>query len=226
MTKQAASASPAAIVNTRRKADFGVLGGGIGNTIGSGAWVATIAGGYSNDIGTNSDYSAIGGGQDSVIANNAQYATISGGRAARADHFGQWAYASGRFSSAGDAQSGLHVLRGTTSGASTNELFLDGSRARLTIRTNTTVTFQIQVAARSDGGARAGYEFRGVIERSALGNTTFVSTVDTVMTKESGVALDFLIVADNANDALVLKGAGTAGVCRWVATVRTTEVRW
>jgi hypothetical protein len=118
------------------------------------------------------------------------------------------------------------VLRGATSGQVTNELFLNGTSARLTLQTNSTVTFHIQVAARSDVGVAAGYEYRGVIERSAAGVTDFVGTVDAAMTREDATALNFLVEANDTLDALVLKGVGAVGRFRWVATVRTTEVQW
>ncbi|MBI5385435.1 MAG: hypothetical protein HZA90_12220 [Verrucomicrobia bacterium] len=203
-----------------------VIGGGANNRIRTGSDYSVIVGGSSQVIQSNASYAFIGGGTAHSIGTNATYATIPGGRGARADHYGQWAYASGRFASSGDAQSALYVLRAITSGPGTNEMFLDGTRARLTLEPETTMTFHIQVAARSDLGVAAGYEFHGVIHRSAAGATAFVGTVDTTMTKESATALNFLVEADNTLDALVLKAVGTVSHCRWVATVRTTEVSW
>jgi hypothetical protein len=46
------------------------------------------------------------------------------------------------------------------------------------------------------------------------------------MAKEGATALNFLVEADNASDALVLKAVGAVSVFRWVATVRTTQVLW
>ena len=60
--------------------DFGVVGGGLQNTIAN-AFSATIAGGFRNDIGTNSDSSAIGGGGNNNIAADSGGATIAGGAA-------------------------------------------------------------------------------------------------------------------------------------------------
>ena len=207
-------------------ADYGFIGGGYNNNIGTDTADATIAGGSSHNIGTNGDYSVIGGGYGNFVAANTSYGTIPGGRSALSAHFGQWAYASGAFGRAGDAQTCVYVLRGTTSGTVTNELFLNGSSARLTIETNTAVTFHIQVASRNDLGTSAGYEFGGVIARSEAGVTAFVGTVDTLMIKEGATALNFLVEASDSLDALVLKGVGAVGVYHWVATVRTTEVWW
>lgn len=60
-------------------ADYGTVGGGLGNSIGAGSLAATIAGGMINNIGTNAYYSAIGGGCYNDIAVSMFYATIGGG---------------------------------------------------------------------------------------------------------------------------------------------------
>ncbi len=212
--------------NVGMNANSSAIGGGDLNSVAADSIRATIAGGYNNMLGEGASYSSVGGGYGNRIAASTQLATISGGRAAQADHYGQWAYAGGAFSAAGDAQTCLYVLRGTTSGQATNELFLNGSSARLTLRTNSAITFHIQAVGRSDVGVSAGYEFRGVIERDATGTTAFVGTVDTSMLKEGASALNFLVEASDSLDALVLKGVGATGRFRWVATVRTTEVQW
>jgi hypothetical protein len=59
--------------------DFGVISGGIGNTIGPHAVGGFIGGGDENGIGLNSVYSVIGGGGRNTIASEAGYATIAGG---------------------------------------------------------------------------------------------------------------------------------------------------
>ena len=60
-------------------ADFGVLGGGLGNTIGTDSASSVIGGGEDNTIGINSLRSAIGGGQHNSVAANSTHATIAGG---------------------------------------------------------------------------------------------------------------------------------------------------
>jgi hypothetical protein len=186
-----------------------------------------IAGGRLNTIHSNANYSAIGGGRENQVGSSAPFAVIPGGREGKAFNYGQMAHASGGFGSVeGTAQESFYVLRGTTTGAATNELFLDGLGERIRLLPGTTMTFEIQVSARSAGGNAAGYQYRGVIESDATGVTTFISTVDTVMTKEEAAvaAWDVKVVADDTNDALVIKGVGTANnTVRWVATVRTAE---
>ncbi|HAV60805.1 MAG TPA: hypothetical protein DCY13_00375, partial [Verrucomicrobiales bacterium] len=91
----------------RVDADFGTIGGGVFNTIGTGdiaptiggglkntiqssAYAATIGGGYLNTVETDSDVSTIGGGSQNTIASQAIVGTIGGGFANMigSDNFG------------------------------------------------------------------------------------------------------------------------------------------
>ena len=47
----------------------------------------------------------------------------------------------------------------------------------------------------------------------------------TTLAEDDG-AWDATVVADNPNDALVVKVTGPAATVRWVATVRTAEVTY
>jgi len=106
---------------------YGTIGGGLGNSVASGAFASTIAGGFLNDINTNSTYCAIGGGHhnnigtnstdsvisggvDNIIAANTSYATIPGGEEntatnnafaagvrARANHVGAFVWGDSTF---------------------------------------------------------------------------------------------------------------------------------
>ena len=60
-------------------ADFGMIGGGLGNTIQAASVVSTIGGGALNTIQNNSSDSTISGGQLNTIRPNASNATIGGG---------------------------------------------------------------------------------------------------------------------------------------------------
>jgi hypothetical protein len=60
-------------------ADNSSIGGGIQNTIQTNQVACTIAGGDLNLIGTNASYSIIGGGQQNQIGTNATQSTIAGG---------------------------------------------------------------------------------------------------------------------------------------------------
>jgi hypothetical protein len=226
-------------------ANAGAIGGGRYNSIGTGTRDTVIAGGYDNDIGADSDYAVVGGGHLNKIGDSAlysligggrghqvfsqvSYATISGGRGAACTNFGQWAYASGPFGQVGDAQSSLYVLRGeTTPTTRTNELFLNQTSERIRIRPASVVNFDIQVAARSSSGNYgAGFRLNGVIERTAAGLTSLIGTVDSLagFPKRDLADWSVQVVADDVNDALVIRGVSNTNTVRWVATVRTSEV--
>jgi hypothetical protein len=59
-------------------ANYGTIGGGLGNTIGTNAYESTIAGGNQNTIGVGASRSSIGGGILNVVSNTA--ATVAGGQ--------------------------------------------------------------------------------------------------------------------------------------------------
>jgi hypothetical protein len=185
--------------------------------------VATIGGGESNQ--TSAHHATIGGGQDNVAS--ARYATVPGGYRAVASHHGQMAYASGSFDwpPGGDAQTSVYVLRNTTTGNAWTELFLDGVASRLRLADNRTVTFDIWVAARSDGGLSAGYWCRGTIERIGGSISLFAGSA-CAWDSEEDSAWDVRLASDDANHALLVEVRGNYQTIRWVATVRTAEVAW
>jgi hypothetical protein len=199
------------------------IGGGSQNT--NTAAYANIAGGELNYIDgdeVDGPYATIGGGQENYVFAN--YGTIPGGYEAKATHYGQFAYASGEFSAKGDAQMSMYVLRKETNVATQIELFLDNAGSRMSVPTNATWTFEIQVAARSTASTSAGYLMKGVIENIS-GTTSFIGTPTIETLGEDAASWDATVVADNTNDALAIKVTGaTSTTIRWVATVRTTEV--
>jgi hypothetical protein len=235
--------------NTASTNRWATVGGGYSNTasgeaatVGGGdtnaaeGWYATVGGGEDN--AATYDHATVSGGKQNTTGgyyatvgggwkNNADelYATVPGGRDAVASHYGEMAYASGDFGAAGDAQASLYVLRNETSDATETELFLDGNDDRLTVASGRTLTFDIMVAARSDGGDSAGYRAEGVIDNDGGTMTLIAST----LTELEGAEADWTVTveADDTFDALVIKVTGAASTnIRWVATVRTAEVAW
>lgn len=185
---------------------------------------ATIAGGSSNDA--EGFGSTVGGGQTNIAS--AEYSTIPGGFGAKADRYGEMAYANGVFSAEGDAQASQFVMRLITFNASLLELLLDNVEERLTVPVGGTMAFDVLVVARSNIGASAAYHFRGVLE-NAGGTVEFIGTPTKTILGEDALASswDANIFADNAVDALVVGVNGAAGTTvRWVASVRTVEVRF
>jgi hypothetical protein len=220
------------------------MGGGENNAIQLNTGYATVAGGSDNVIQTNADYSTIGGGNDNVIEANvsagvisggdnnvirstADYATVPGGRYARANNYGQQAYASGRFTSEGDAQTSLYVSRRTTTTIAPAELFLDGLGQRMVLPVDSTWTFEVMVAARTDGGVSGGWIIQGVIERQANETVLVAPPNVTALSKVEGGIGTVSVEADNINEALIIRvtqGTPSTGAIRWVASTRTTEV--
>jgi len=195
-----------------------VIGGYTNNATGA---YATIAGGNGNSA-TNTG-SAVGGGVSNTVSG--LYAVVPGGRDAQASHYGEMAYASGNFATAGDAQSSLYVMRGTTAaGGIWYNLYLDGSSRRLTLANGRTMTFDILIVGRSTAGKSAGYRIQGVIENVG-GTTTFVGSPTVSILGEDDTAWGAQVVADNTNDALSIQVQGNTGdSVGWVAVVRTAEV--
>ncbi len=207
------------------RADYSAIGGGVANRIEPITPSSTIAGGSDNAIlfAPNDAVNTIGGGQGNRIRRG-EYATIPGGREAFATRYGQVAHASGSFANAGDAQTSTHVLRGTSTGTALQELFLDGSSKLLTIPADSTYTFEIHVAARSQAGSSAGYKICGVI-KNVGGIVSVVGTPVMPVVMEDVASWNVTVTADAANNSLSIKASGSPNTpVRWVATVRTTEV--
>ena len=184
---------------------------------------ATISGGNTNEV--TAAAGTIGGGRFNLVSAN--FGTVSGGVDAHASHYGEWAYAAGGFAIAltGEAQTSLYVMRGTTTNNSSAVLGLGDAGDKLTIASGRTVTFDIQIAARSEGGESAGYHFQGVIENH-LGITALVGAVVPTALGEDDGTWHVTVTADDSNDSLKILVFGANGdSIRWVATVRTTEVQ-
>ncbi len=215
--------------NNTASVSLATIGGGSSN-IASNYW-ATVGGGQENEAAGNR--STIGGGTGNLTTSEAFAGTVPGGLYAKASHYGEMAYASGRFSATGDAQTSVYVLRQTTSGTTSEELFLNGYegtsnslKERITIASNRAVAFDILAVGRSSGGESAGYRIVGLIENTG-GNTAFIGTPTTTVLGEDDASWDVVVIADNTNDALVIQATGGSGdEVRWVATVRTAEVNW
>ncbi|HXP61735.1 MAG TPA: hypothetical protein VN829_14665 [Dongiaceae bacterium] len=205
-----------------------VVGGGRLNTIGAASSLAVIAGGSGNTIQGGASVAAIGGGSSNRVAATAAFATIPGGAGASADKYGQLAYASGSFAVAGDAQTAVYVLRGTSSGGNPGELFLDGVSRRMTVPTNTAWMFRILMVGHGAAGEAAGLELTGLIANKG-GNpplTLYGGLVQSLYGDPD--SWNATLTADQTDQALVLKGilANPTHTMHWVATVHTAEIGW
>ena len=170
--------------------------------------------------GTNSV--AIGSGA-SATANNA----IAMGTGSVARNVGAKVFANGSFATAGDAQSGLYVLRNITTTATATELYLDGSAVQLVIPNNSAVTFQIMVVGRRTDavGEVAAYRIEGLIAKDETSGSAIIVGLSKTILGESDSAWNASVVADTSTGALKLAVEGEASkTIRWVATVITSEV--
>ena len=138
--------------------------------------------------------------------------------------------ANGRFATSGDAQAGRYILRANTVSNFPSEGFMDGQggNIRLVLPDNATWTFRVLVTAqRTDqNDGRAGFEFKGVIYRTA--GVDSVSIQGQVMSEQiasSNQSWGVVVDADQSNGSLRVQFIGENGkIIRWVALVETVEV--
>ena len=198
---------------------YSTVSGGNQNT--AGGTSTTVGGGENNS--TSNAFATVGGGSE----NNASGygATIPGGFGASATGYGQMAYASGYFATPGDAQTSLYLVRNTSYNASWTNLYLDGIDDWLFIPNGRTLTFDIFITGRSDGGVSAGYRIQGVIENH---NTVlaFIGTPIVTVLGEDNAAWDAQVVAGDTQDVLSVqvKGGYAGETVHWVASIQTVEV--
>jgi hypothetical protein len=184
---------------------FEVVGGGRGNTAKGGA-------------------STVSGGSDNIATG--LFSTIPGGTGALTSNMGQMAYATEEFAAIGDAQTSVYVLKDEVPANRTSGELFSGS-GRITISNMRTLAFDILIVARSNNGESSGWRYQGVIKNNG-GVTTFIGTPTITILGEDDIVWDVDLIADDVNNALVIKGFTNQsgdGV-RFVATVRTVEVAW
>jgi len=214
------------------------IGAGANNRIGEG--YGSVTGGFMNT--NNGLYSTIGGGLGNSVLFGGAGAFVAGGigniaaaqagmasgRYAHARLEGQEARANDRFLETGDGQASTYTLYLETADSAPAglRLLLSNPGARLSVAPGQTMAFEIMLAARTIAGQSAGYQFRGVIKNVA-GNTVFTGAPSAAILGEDVAAWDAAVIADDVFDALVVRVIGEAGVnIRWVATVRTSEVKF
>jgi hypothetical protein len=199
------------------------IGGGFGNVISGTMGYATIGGGRQNTAGGG--YATVAGGWGNTAGGYGS--AVTGGFSANASHHGEQAHASGLFAAAGDAQASDYVLRRVNAMAAGtwHDLFLDGTSQRLTIAAGRTVTFDILISGRTEGGESAGYRIEGLIEN--VGGTTALVGAPTITTLgEDDAAWNVQVLASAPQDALLIQVQGNGETIRWVARVETVEVSW
>ena len=203
---------------------YSTIGGGGSNTASGGN--ATIGGGVFNQVMASTWDATVGGGYGNRA--EAQGSTIPGGIQARTTDYGQMAYASGQFAYAGDAQTSVYVVRGTTTDDNWHSLYLDGNDDQIHVWAGHTIVFDILVVGRTNtaGGNKSnGYRITGVAENEGAGTVNVWS--DKSILHEDDGGWDAQVVYDHQIGQLSIQVNGDTGdTVRWVATVRTVEVAW
>jgi hypothetical protein len=143
------------------------------------------------------------------------------------------AYGGNRFSSTGDCQAGLFILKVATTDATPDVLCTDtlapSSINQIILPNNSAYAFHGTIVARqqaSAGAACAAWKVEGLIRREgSAGTTVLVNSATTVLdnTPAWGMALS----ADTTNGGLKIEVTGAAATnIRWVATIHTSEVTY
>ncbi len=170
---------------------------------------------------------AIGGNADCFDSAWATAADAVGiGQHVRSADIGQFGFASGEFAAAGDAQTSIYVLRNSTTDATQTELFSDGSAGDISVASDCTISFRINIAARQTDadGVSAGYFITGVSDNNA-GTTALVGSVTTTTIGEDVAGWDVTATADDTNDGINVLVTGAADdAVRWVARAEMIEV--
>lgn len=207
--------------------DYSVIGGGNDNRIYE-TNNSVIGGGANNDIGDAGNYSTIGGGSYNAVRTG-YYTTIPGGYEATTKDRAELAYANGKFSSIGDAQYSMYILKNTTSNSGWNSLVLDyptNSDDTITID-STTATFTINISGRNSvTGDSIGFIVRGCVKKisstvSLVGSPVIESFADTnfssanvqILTSGSGL----IVQVDQGSYSF-------SGTNYWVANVQMSRV--
>jgi hypothetical protein len=209
--------------DNRVEADYSVVGGGAGNS--AGGQFGTVSGGSGNAV--QAQFGSVGGGVSNSVW--AQGSFIPGGAGAQTRVPGQMAHAYGGFSTNGDAQACTYILRGTSSDTNTFTSLLAGG-SKISVPADTVVMFDIQLVGGHWEDLSSAYHITGGIVRSSSGTYLMSSSPHTDLEVHSSflnATWRWRVVADAAANALDIQvAAGNNSLpTRWVATVRTTEVK-
>jgi len=207
---------------------------------GSGALVVTGGAGISGGAYIGGDVRILGTSLTTgttngalVVSGDASFAgknLIVGSGATTRNIIGSKVFANGAFTSHGDAQAGIYILRRQITGTALNSLTTDNSAPSSTnqviLPDNASYSFIIMVTAKSttsnDEGA---WQFNGVISRYNGAGTTVLRVVNKTKIWSSVSQWDCAVTGDSSLGGLIVqvKGDG-ANTIRFVAKVETSEV--
>lgn len=189
--------------------------------------IAFASGFYSTATGSSSatgQYStAMGQGTAS-----GSYSTAVG--RSLAAQLGKFTNSGGPFSVNGDSQTGMIVVRASTTTNTTVVLTSDGFAAgisnQLIVSTNQAMAFTGELIGKQSGSANiAAYTITGTLVNNAGTVTMPTGTLTAIGTDTIGLDTAPALAADNTRKGLtVTSGAKTTTNIRWVCTLRSTEV--
>jgi len=134
-------------------------------------------------------------------------------------------YSTGNFSTFGDAIVKTYILRGTTTNATETELLISGS-ARIPVRTDTTVFYTVEIAARRTNatGESAAFTLKGAADNFS-GTTADIGSLYEVIVARDDANYSVDVRASDSTDTINIYVTGvSAKTIRWVAYVTTVEV--
>jgi hypothetical protein len=193
-----------------------------------------------NQSGTVMDNTATGSNAIAV-SNSSTTATASGNQAialnqnAAATKFGQVAFASSKIASQGDNQHSIYIAYGnTTTTTASQQIFLDGSSAQITLATNQAIAFTARILGKTSAGESSTtvgcWVITGVIAKSSSNaNTAIIGTNSTTTINTPSNWSAPTIVADTTNGAikiLVNPNSSSATTTQWQAVVDCNEVTY
>lgn len=162
---------------------------------------------------------------------NLKAANINGGNGGALNseiNDNQFVFSNGNFSSDGDAQTSLFILRGFSSDDSTTELYLDGASSKLILKNNTSYFFTVKLLARASDGNTAAMVVDGAAKRGAN-----ASTVTLIGKPHNRVVYDEIGIGDMQFDVSISNGAfrfyavgKSATNIRWLGRVELSELSY
>jgi len=150
------------------------------------------------------------------------------GRSSKTKYIGQIAHSSMAYSKAGDAQGNIFTAGILTSDDKLTELFLDGVKTRLIVQPNTTMTFNILVAAHTNKHNGAGYNYMGTVCRDNKNNIQVLPGFkEKQFEQEELKPCDVKLEIDNKTYSVSIKVKGLKATnIRWFAVIQCVEVNF
>lgn len=208
--------------------------GGIGANTVSVGHLSRATGNYATALGGSSNQadgtfsSVFGGNQNQALG----MFSVAYGSYAVAAQYGKQAFASGRFTVAGDAQSGKMVLRRQTTNATTTVLTSNGSTAvgnnTVFIPEDSLYSFSGTVIARNINSYTENkvWQIKGAAKRNiGPGTTAFIGTPSIDLLASEDVPWNISLRVNISQGTVEIAVEGEAGkTINWVAVVDTVEV--